>query len=73
MVVAVHLIGIALGVSSDTLKSIARNHFPQQYKFSRKKIGIGISYDGSKLFTVMPGACKVKLALPQLDKYEYLI
>ena len=53
-----HLIGIALGVTSDTLKSIARNHFPQQYKFSRKKIDIGISYDGPKLFTAIPGAYK---------------
>lgn len=68
-----HLIGIALGVTSDTLKSIARNHFPQQYKFSRKKIDIGISYDGPKLFTAIPGAYKVKLTLPQPDKYEYLI
>ena len=27
---------VALGVSSVTLKSIVRNHLPQQYRFSRK-------------------------------------
>ena len=31
--VSVHHIGIALDVSSDTLKSIVRYHLPQQYKF----------------------------------------
>ena len=47
--------GIALGVSSDTLKGIVRNHLPQQYKFSRKEINIDEYYDGSKLFTAIPG------------------
>ena len=32
--------GIALGVSSDTLKDIVRHHLPQQYKFSWKEINI---------------------------------
>ena len=41
-------IGIALGVSFDTLKGIVRNHLPQQYKFSRKEINIDDSYNGSK-------------------------
>ena len=40
-------IGIALGMSSDTLKGIVHNHLPQQYKFSRKEINIGDSYNGS--------------------------
>ena len=34
--VSVRHVGIALGVSSDTLKSIVHHHLPQQYKFSRK-------------------------------------
>ena len=47
--------GIALGISSDTLKGIVRRHLPQQYKFSRKEIKIDDDYDGSKLFTTIPG------------------
>ena len=61
MVVSVRHIGIALGVGSDTLKGIVRHHLPQQYKFSRKEINIDDSYDGSKLFTTIPGASKVIL------------
>ena len=29
-------IGVALGVISDTLKGIVRNHLPQQYKFPKR-------------------------------------
>ena len=36
--VSVRHIGIALGVSPDTLKGIVHHHLPQQYKFSRKKL-----------------------------------
>ena len=55
-------IDIALGVSSDTLKSIVyHHHLPQQYKFSRKEIDIDGSYDGSKLLTTIPRACRVIL------------
>ena len=32
--VSVRHIDITLGVSSDTLKGIVRNHLPEQYKFS---------------------------------------
>ena len=34
--VSVSHICIALGVSSDILKSLERHHLPHQYKFSRK-------------------------------------
>ena len=57
--VSVHHIGISLGVSSDKLKGKVRNHLPQQYKFARKEINIGDSHDGSKLFTTIPGVCRV--------------
>ena len=57
--VAVHHIGIALGVSSDTIKGIVCNHLLQLYKFWRKKIGIDIPDEGSKLFTTITGACRV--------------
>ena len=50
-----HYIGVALGVSSDTLKGIIRNHLPQQDKFSRKENAADFSYDGSKLFTTISG------------------
>ena len=59
--VSVRHIDIVLGVSSDTLKGIVRNHLPLQYKFSRKEINIDDSYDGSKLFTTIPAACRVIL------------
>ena len=49
-------IGIALGVASDTLKGIVREHLPKQYKFSRKEINIDDSYDVPKLFTTIPGS-----------------
>ena len=38
--VSVCHIGIALSLSSDTLKGIVSHHLPQQYKFSRKEINI---------------------------------
>ena len=59
--VSVRHIDIVLGVSSDTLKGIVRNHLPLQYKFSRKEINIDDSYDGSKLFTTIPAACRAIL------------
>ena len=57
--VSVRHIGIALGVGPDTLKGMAHYHLPQQYTFSRKEINIDDSYDSSKLFTIIPGACRV--------------
>lgn len=49
-------IGIALGLSSDTLQGIVYYHLPQRYKFSGKEIAIDISYYGSKFLTAIPGA-----------------
>ena len=63
--VSVRHIGIALGVSSDTLKGIVCHHLPQQYKFSRKEININDDYDGSKLFITISGACRVILGSTQ--------
>ena len=65
-------IGIALGVGSDTLKGIVRHHLPQQYKFSRKEINIDDSYDGSKLFTRIPGACRVILGSTHPDRHDII-
>ena len=65
--VSVHHIGIALGVSFDTLKGIVRHHLPQQYKFSRKEINIDDDYDGSKLFTTITGACRATLGSTHPD------
>ena len=58
--VSVCHVGITLGISSNTLTGIVRHHLPQQFKFSKKEINIDPSYDGSKLFTTIPGACRVK-------------
>ena len=71
--VAEHLIGIALGVSSNNLKGIVRHHLPQQYKFSRKKISIDVFHDGSKLSTTIPGACRAILASTNPDKYYVIV
>ena len=70
--VAVRHVGIALGVSSDTLKGIVRNHLPQQYQFSRKETGLDSSFDGSKLFTTIPGACRVIIGSTHPDRYDVL-
>ena len=70
--VAVRHIGIALGVSSDTLKSILRNHLPQQYKFSKTEIGIDSVYDSSKLFTTITKACKVILGSTHPGRHDVL-
>ena len=70
--VPLHHIGIALGVGSDILKSIIRDHLPQQYKFSRKQIGIDISYDSSKFFTTVSEVCRVMLGSTHPDKYDFL-
>ena len=70
--VTVRHIGMALGVGSDTLKGIVRHHLPQQYKFSRKEINIDDSYDGSKLFTRIPGACRVILGSTHPDRHNVI-
>ena len=70
--VSVSHIGIALGVGFDTLKSIVRHHLPQQYKFWRKKINIDDSYDGSKLFTTLPGACRIILGSKHPDRHDVI-
>ena len=66
---SVRHIGIALGLSSVTLKGIVRNHLPQQYKFSRKEINIDDSYDSSKLFITIPGTCRVILGSKHPDRH----
>ena len=65
-------IGNALGVSSDTLKDIVRHYMSQQCKFSRKEINIDVSYDGSKLFTIIPEVCRIILDLTHPDRYDVL-
>ena len=67
---SVRNIGIALGVSPDTLRSIVRHRLPQQYKFSRKKLNIDDSYHCSKLFATIPGACGVILGSAHLDRHD---
>ena len=69
---SVHHIGIALGVRSDTLKGIVCNRLPQQYKFSRKEISIDNYYDESKLFTRIPGACRVILGSTHPDRHDII-
>ena len=70
--VSVRSIGHVLGVSCETLKGIVRNHLPKQYKFSRKETGINTSYDGSNLFTTIPGACRVILGSTHPDRHDVL-
>ena len=70
--VSVRHIGIALGVSSVTLKGIVRNHLPQQYKFSTKEININDSCDGSKLFTTIPGTYRVILGSTHPDRHDVI-
>ena len=70
--VSLRHIGIALGLSSVALKGIVRNHLPQQYKFSRKEIDVGDSFDGSKLFTTIHGACKVILGSAHPDRHDVI-
>ena len=65
-------IGIALGVSSDVLKGIVRHHLPQQYEFWRKETNIDDSYDGSKLFTTITGACRVILGSTYPDRHDVI-
>ena len=70
--VPVRHVGIALGVGPDTLKGTVRHHLPQQYKFSRKEIDIDYSYDGSKLFTTIPGARRVILGSTHPDRHDVI-
>ena len=69
---SVRHIGIALDVSFDTLKGIVHNHLPHQYKFSRKQINIDDSYDGSKLFTTISGACRAILCSTDPDQHDVI-
>ena len=70
--VAVCDIGIALGASSNFLKGILCNNFSLQYNFLAKKTCIDISYDGSKLFTTIPGDCRVILGSTHLHRPDAL-
>ena len=70
--VSVRHIATALGVSFDTLKGIVRHRLPQQYKFSRKEIKIDDSCDGSKLFTTIPGACRIILGSTHPDRHDII-
>ena len=63
---------IALYLSSNILKRILCHHLPQQYKFSRKEIKIDDLYDGSKLFTTIPGACRVILGSTHPDRSDII-
>ena len=65
-------IGISLCVVSHTLKGILRHHLPQEYKFSRKEINIDDSYDCSKLFTIIPVACRVILGSKHPDRHDVI-
>ena len=69
---SVHHIRIALGVSPNTLKGIVRHHLLQQYKFLRKEINIDDDYDGSKLLTTIPGACRVILGSTNPDRHDII-
>ena len=62
----------SLSIGPDTLKGRVRHYLPQQYKFSRKEIKINDSYDGSKLFTTIPGACRVILGSTHPDRHEVI-
>ena len=63
---------IGIGVGPDTLKGIVRHHLPPQYKFSRKEINIDDSYDCSKLFTTIPGTCRVILGSTHPDRHDVI-
>ena len=43
-----------------------------QYKFSRKEANTDDSYDGSKLFTPIPSACRVILGSTHPDCHNVL-
>ena len=70
--VSLNYIGIASGVSSDTLKDTAHNQLLLKCKFSRKEIGINISHDSSKLFTTIPRTCSVVMGSAYLARYDVL-
>ena len=71
--VSVRHTSIILGVRSVALKVIVRNHLPAQYKFSKKEINIDDPYDGSKLFTTIPGACGVILGSTHPDLIDMML
>ena len=71
--VSVRHTSIILGVRSVALKGIVRNHLPAQYKFSKKEINIDDPYDGSKLFTTIPGACGVILGSTHPDLIDMML
>ena len=70
--VSVRHIGIALGVGSDTVIGIVRHHLPRNYKLSRKEINTDDDYDDSKLFTTIPGACRVILGSKHPDRHDVI-
>ena len=70
--VAVQKIGTALGISTDSLKALVRNHLPTDLRLSREYIGLDIPHDGAKVFTTITGACRLILASKHPDRFEVL-
>ena len=48
------------------------HHLPLQYKFSRNEINIDDDYDDYKLFTTIPGACRVILGSTHPDRLDVI-
>ena len=70
--VSVKKIGEALEMPCANFKALVQNHLPKHLCLSRTFIGLDISYERSKTFTTIAGACRLILASKHPDRFEVL-
>ena len=70
--VSVKKIGEALEMKRTNFKALVQNHLPEHLRLSRSYIGLDISYERSKVFTTIAGACRLILASKHPDRFEVL-
>ena len=70
--VSIKKIGEALDMTHTNFKALVQNHLPEHLRMSRSYIGLDISYERSKIFTTIAGACRLILASKHPDRFEVL-
>ena len=69
---SVKKIGEAVEMTRANFKAHVQNHLPEHYRLSRSCIGLDISYERSKVFTIIAGACRLILTSKHPDRFDVL-
>ena len=68
--VSVKKIGEAFEMTQANFKALVQNHLPEHLRLSQSYIGLDISYERSKVFTTISGACRLILASKHPDRFD---